>query len=219
MKKVILKLLFSILIYSAFGQSNHYYAIIKTHPVANFYKKYNLGIEIGKDGKSSRLTFSIFKTYLQSSFPFDINCVNRGIEAEGLNYRFGIKSLIFKADNLLFYLEPQFRYTRSSGLFYESYLDGLYNDIYNVTVKDFQFSGLAGFQILNKKKWIMIDFYSGLGTNYAKFNGILKKTYSRPNPPPIGTVSKWKCEGINIYFGTSIGLILGKYKSYKTLLF
>lgn len=48
MKKTILQLLFCIAVHPAFGQSNRFYGIIKTHPAAYFVENYNLGVEMGK---------------------------------------------------------------------------------------------------------------------------------------------------------------------------
>jgi hypothetical protein len=214
MKKAILKLLFCILVYSAFGQSNNYYCIIKTHPAAYFVQNYNLGVEIGKEKWLDRMTFSAFWTNKNSTSPYpDYELFYHGdsgsnFDVKGLTYRFGYKHIIKEKGNRFIYVEPQIRYARTSGVFND--VTGQFTDVYDCTIKNTQFLGLLGVQLPNKQKTFMIDFYVGLGSMNAAINIVLKTPSTRPNVPSTGTVRMWTNKGINGYFGTSIGIILGK---------
>jgi hypothetical protein len=71
MKKLLLQLLFCILAQSAFGQSNRFHAIVKTHPVAYIAKNFNLGFEIGRGLRGLRHSYKgfIIKLVVISTYP------------------------------------------------------------------------------------------------------------------------------------------------------
>jgi hypothetical protein len=210
MKKIVFQLLVCLFVQPAFGQSNGFYGIIKTHPAAYFVQNYNLGVEIGKGALPGRLTLSAFRTNNKSTSPYpDSELFYHGdsgskFDVEGVTYRFGFKYFM----NGKLYIEPQFRYAKTSGIFYD--VTGTFTDVYDCTIKNTQVLGLLGIQFPNKQKTFMIDFYVGLGRMNAQINNVLKTASTRPNVPPVGAVRTWSNKGINVYVGTSIGIILGK---------
>jgi hypothetical protein len=213
MKKTIRQLLFCVLVQPTFGQSNRFYGVIKTHPAAYIVKNYNMGVEIGKGEFLDRLTVSAFWTNNKSTSPYpDSELFYHGdsgtnFDVEGLTYRFGYKHVFKVHGKDLFYVEPQFRYA----------LTGSDTDVYDCTINNRQILGLLGAQFPNKQKNFMIDFYVGFGVMNAAINIVMKTPSTRPRVPPVGTVRTWVNSGINGYFGTSIGIILGKYKTNPPL--
>jgi hypothetical protein len=209
MKKTILQLLFCIFLQYATGQSNNFFCIIKTHPAAYVVKNFNLGVEIGKGENSGRLTLSAFWTNKMSPSPYsDSDRFSEGqketFDVGGLTYRIGYKHILIEKNQNLLYFEPQFRYAQTSGIF---------NNVsgqFDCKIKNTQILGLFGFQMPNKQKTFMVDLYVGVGYMSAAVNNVLKIASTNPNAVPIGTVVSWKNSGMNIYLGTSIGIILGK---------
>jgi hypothetical protein len=218
MKKTILQLLFCILVQVAFGQSNRFYGIIKAHPAAYFFKNYNVGVELGKGESLDRVTLSAFWTNKMSTSPYpDSELFYHGdsgsnFDVQGLTYRFGYKHIFKKKGKDLFYVEPQFRYALTKGIFND--VTGQFTDVYDCKINNTQVLGLLGAQFPNKQQTVMIDFYVGLGLMSAVINVVLKTASTRSNVPPVGTVRTWQNSGINGYFGTSIGIILGKNVKY-----
>jgi hypothetical protein len=214
MKKTILQLLFCVLMQAAFGQSNRFYTVIKTHPAAYIVKNYNLGVEIGKEQSLDRVTVSAFWTNNKSTSPYpDSELFYHGdsgsnFDMEGITYRFGFKHFFNLRGKDVFYVEPQFRYALTKGIFND--VTGADTDVYDCKINNTQILGLLGAQFPNKQKTFMIDFYVGFGFMNAAINNVLKTASTRPNVPSVGTVRTWTNSGINGYFGTSIGIILGK---------
>jgi hypothetical protein len=217
MKKTILQLLFCLVVHAAFGQSNRFYGIIKTHPAAYFVKNYNLGVELGKEDWLDRVTISAFWTNNKSTSPYpDSELFYHGdsgtnFDMEGLTYRFGYKHVFKEKGDYFFYVEPQVRYGLTKGIFNDVY-STIFTDVYDCKIKNTQILGLLGAQFPNKQKTFMIDFYVGFGLMNAAINVVLKTASTRSGVPSVGTVRTWTNKGLNGYIGTSIGIILGKNK-------
>jgi hypothetical protein len=194
----------------AFGQSNRFYGIIKTHPIAYIAKNFNLGFEIGKGESRNRLTLAAFWTNKMSTSPYPDSELGfhgdsgSNFDVKGLTYRFGYKHILKEKGNMFLYFEPQFRYALTSGIFND--VSNSITDVYDSKVRNTQILGLFGFQMPNEKKTFMIDFYVGLGYMRATINNVLKIAARSVAPP----TRAWENKGMNVYMGTSIGIILGK---------
>jgi hypothetical protein len=219
MIKAILQLLFCLLVQSAFGQSNRYYALIKTHPAAYLVGNFNLSAEIGKgEDPHDRLTLTVFWLNKNSIGPYpthqllDHGDSGSGFEVHGLSYRLGYKNMLKLIANTKFYFEPQFRFAKTVGIFNNLFNSNPYIEVYNSKITTTQGVALLGFQKLNKKKTFVFDGYVGLGYMTADITNTLKISTFPNFLSPIGTIWKRQNKGMRTYLGTSIGIVLGNKK-------
>ena len=191
------------------AQSN-VFIIFKTHPVAYTIKNFNLGFEIGKDSAHGRLNFHVFR---QTSFPgmlFDQFEDDSGSEQKvsGLTYRLGYKYLFKPSANSSFYIEPQLRTGKTSGILNSPHSSSAGVDIFNTKTKANQYICLFGIQKLNhKNKKFAFDIYTGIGYYSANINNILKES-TPATSLPIGYKFSYKNEGYKLYLGMSIGIAI-----------